>query len=116
MRKVLENTNISGQALHSIEIFHEQIVSEVETAVASNQYVIVGMKQNPVVKSAIKLLTDDGISFKYIEYGSYFSKWKERLAIKLWSGWPTFPMVFIDGKLIGGGKELKNLLADKKKN
>ncbi len=116
MRKILDNTKIAGQALHSIESFHEGIVVEVEAAVAANQYVVVGMKQNPVVKSAIKLLNENNLKFKYIEHGSYISKWKERLAIKLWSGWPTFPMVFIDGKLIGGGKELKTYLNDKKNN
>jgi hypothetical protein len=38
------------------------------------------------------------VAHTYLEYGSYFSKWKERLAIKLWSGWPTFPQVFVDGR------------------
>ncbi|MDB4971522.1 MAG: hypothetical protein JWN44_7211, partial [Myxococcales bacterium] len=27
---------------------------------------------------------------------------KRRLAIKLWSGWPTFPQVFVRGTLLGG--------------
>lgn len=31
--------------------------------------------------------------------------WKPRLAIKMLSGWPTFPQVFVDGVLIGGYKE-----------
>ena len=34
--------------------------------------------------------------------------------IKLWRGWPTFPIVFVDGKLIGGYKELQAYLVDKK--
>ena len=33
---------------------------------------------------------------------SHDSKWKERLAIKMWSGWPTFPQVYVKGKLLGG--------------
>jgi monothiol glutaredoxin len=41
-----------------------------------------------------------------LSYGNYFSKWKQRLAIKLWSGWPTYPQIFIDGKLIGGCDDL----------
>lgn len=116
MRNVLENTKISGPALNSIESFHSQIVKEVEAAVENNQYVVVGMKQNPVVSSAIKLLKENNISYKYMEYGSYFSKWRPRLAIKLWSGWPTFPMVFVDSKLIGGCAELKIYLNNKKEN
>ena len=33
-----------------------------------------------------------GIDFYYLEYGSYFSQWHRRLALKMWTGWPTFPM------------------------
>lgn len=113
MRKVLDNSKIAAPALQSIESFHNQIVSEVEEAIATNPYVVVGMRQNPVVKSALQALNEKNITYKYIEYGSYFSKWKQRLSLKLWSGWPTFPMVFVDGKLIGGGAELKAHLAGK---
>lgn len=114
MRKVLDDSKIAATALNSISSFHNQIVDEVEAAIAANQYVVVGMRQNPVVAAAIKRLKENNINFKYIEHGSYFSKWKERLAIKLWSGWPTFPMVFVDGKLIGGAAELKTYLETKK--
>ncbi|MBX9765702.1 MAG: hypothetical protein K2X47_00400, partial [Bdellovibrionales bacterium] len=69
--------------------------------------VVVGMKQNPVVKTACSTLKSQGIAFKYLEYGSYMSMWKPRLAIKLWSGWPTFPQVFVQGKLIGGNREMQ---------
>ena len=113
MRKVLDSTKIAGPALQSIETFHNQIVGEVEAAVSGNAYVVVGMRQNPVVKSALRALSEKNITYKYMEYGSYFSKWKQRLSLKLWSGWPTFPMVFVDGKLIGGGAELKAHLASK---
>ena len=112
MRKILESTKIAGPALQSIESFHNSIVGEVEAAVAANAYVVVGMRQNPVVRSALKELNEKNITYKYMEYGSYFSKWKQRLSLKLWSGWPTFPMVFVDGKLIGGGTELKKYLAN----
>jgi glutaredoxin len=64
------------------------------------------MAQNPVVKAARKLLAEEGVAYTYLEYGSYLSKWKERLALKLWAGFPTFPMVFIDGALVGGNREL----------
>jgi glutaredoxin-related protein len=31
----------------------------------------------------------------------------------MWTGWPTFPMVFIDGVLIGGYNDLKKLIDNK---
>lgn len=110
MRNILDSSKINESAIKSMENYHPEYVEEVSREMESNRYLIVGMKQNPVVKSAIKTLEDKQITYKYLEYGSYFSKWKQRLAIKLWTGWPTFPMVFVDGKLIGGGEELKKLL------
>jgi glutaredoxin-related protein len=29
----------------------------------------------------------------------------------MWSGWPTFPMVFVRGVLVGGATELRTLIA-----
>jgi monothiol glutaredoxin len=37
--------------------------------------------------------------------------WRKRLALKRWTGWPTFPMIFVDQQLIGGNSDLKKLLA-----
>ena len=88
------------------------MVSEVARAVAESPLVVVGMAQNPHVKNVRRALTDAGIAFEYLEFGSYLSKWKERLAIKLWSGWPTFPQVFVDGELIGGEDLTKAAIAE----
>ena len=115
MRKVLNPSQLSESAIKGMQSFHPDSVAEVEAAMQSNKIVIVGMKQNPFVKKARNLLSEAKLDFKYVEYGSYFSKWRERLAIKLWSGWPTFPQVFVDGKLIGGFKELKTW-SEKNKN
>ena len=29
----------------------------------------------------------------------------------MWSGWPTFPMVFVKGVLVGGAADLDQLIA-----
>ena len=29
----------------------------------------------------------------------------------MWSGWPTLPMVFVKGQLVGGADELQALIA-----
>jgi glutaredoxin-related protein len=76
--------------------------------------VVVGRAQNPFVKKARTLLEKEGVRFTYLEYGSYLSGWKVRLAIKLWAGFPTFPMVFLDGTLIGGQAELARLQGEGK--
>lgn len=92
--------------------FHSQIVQEVAQTVSRDPVVVVGMAQNPVVKRVREALKEANVDYTYLEYGSYFGKWKERLAIKLWSGWPTFPQVFVRGTLIGGNEETRAALAD----
>lgn len=110
-RTVLGKEKISAQALKAISNFHSDIVRVVMETVAQDRVVVVGMKQNPVVKQARQLLDLQNISYTYLEYGSYFSMWKERLAIKLWSGWPTYPQIFVNSTLIGGLADLREEVA-----
>jgi glutaredoxin-related protein len=56
------------------------------------------------------MLDGAGVPCHYIEYGSYFGDWRRRTALKMWTGWPTFPMVFVRGTLIGGADDLAALL------
>lgn len=111
-RRTLAADRIAPEAAANTAKLHPDVVDQVIAAIERDKFVVVGMAQNPVVKRARKLLDEQGIKYTYLEYGSYLSEWKRRLAIKLWAGFPTFPMVFIDGKLVGGAAELK-ALADK---
>ena len=110
-RPMIAADKVSPEADAVVAGFHRGIVDEVAAAVARDPVVVVGMAQNPVVKKARQLLDEEGVKFTYLEYGSYLSQWKQRLAIKLWAGFPTFPMVFIDGVLVGGHSELVKLKA-----
>jgi monothiol glutaredoxin len=110
MRKILSSEKLHTGAKTAITSFHSDAVAEVEQAITLNEWVIVGMGQNPVVKKARGILKDKGIKYHYITNGNYFSGWKKRLAIKLWSGWPTFPQVFHNGVLIGGAQDLEKYL------
>ncbi len=101
-RPLLDPSRTALPARERIASFHVDVLREVEGAIAESPVVVVGMAQNPHVKTVRNALTEAGLEFKYLEYGSYLSKWKERLAIKLWSGWPTYPQVFVNGVLIGG--------------
>lgn len=92
--------------------FHKETLDLVRAAVTREKIVVVGMAQNPVVKKARAALREAGLEFTYLEYGSYFSEWRRRLAIKMWSGWPTFPQVFVRGVLLGGNEELRAAIAD----
>ena len=58
----------------------------------------------------LRMLESAKLSYKYLEYGSYLNKWRRRNALKMWTGWPTFPMVFVKGVLIGGADDLNRLI------
>jgi glutaredoxin-related protein len=114
MRKLLSSDSVHPAISGAISGYHEDVVQEVAQTVAANGVVVVGMRYNPFVAKARKALQEAGIPFTYLEYGSYTSQWHKRLALKMWSGWATFPMVFVDQTLIGGYSELKTLLDDPK--
>jgi monothiol glutaredoxin len=88
------------------------VIAEVEAAVAANAIVVVGMSLNPFPRKARKWLDAAGIAYTYIGYGSYLSDWRKRLSLKLWLGWSTFPMIFIQGQFIGGAQDLERLGVD----
>jgi len=111
-RSQLDTKRINPKALEKMGAFHADVISEVEAAVAKHDLVVVGMAGNPHVKAVRKALSEAGVTFEYLEYGSYFSEWRKRLAIKMWSGWPTFPQVFARGTLLGGRDLTEAALAD----
>lgn len=110
-RPILDETHQHPNIRERIAQHHADTVSEVRSAVDAHDVVVVGMRQNPHPKRALKALRGAGIEPHYLEYGSYFSEWRRRTAIKMWSGWPTFPMVFVRGVFIGGADETEALLA-----
>lgn len=110
-RDVLPDDKRSDEVHAQLAAFHPRVVGHVKQAVSSHRVVVVGMARNPFVKKARNALDAAGVSFEYLEFGGYASQWKERLAIKMWSGYPTFPQVFVDGVLIGGFTELQAALA-----
>ncbi len=109
-RDILDEAHIHPAIRTKVESYHAELVREVQAAVAAESIVIVGMRQNPFPRKARKLLDARGIPYTYLEYGSYLSEWRRRIALKMWTGWPTFPMIFIDGVLVGGASELETLL------
>ncbi len=110
-RHILDQSRIHPAALAQISNYHNGLIAEVEAAVAANKVVVVGMGLNPFPAKARKLLDAQGTPYQYLSYGNYFSQWRPRLALKLWSGWSTFPLVFINGTLIGGATDLQKLIA-----
>jgi monothiol glutaredoxin len=110
-RIVLEPARIHPAAREKIATNHRDIVEECQRAVASHDVVVIGMKQNPVPRRARRTLTAKGVPFEYLEYGNYLGLWRRRNALKMWTGWPTFPMIFVKGTLIGGADELDALIA-----
>ena len=109
-RQTLDDSRLHPAIREKVANLNADIVHNVQAATASNPVLVVGMAGNPFCKRARKALGAAGIAHHYLEYGSYISRWRERNALKMWSGWPTFPMVFVKGNLIGGADDLKRLI------
>ena len=109
-RSILDEDHLHPAIRDKIAGSHKDIVQEVQSAIKANSVVVVGMKQNPMPRKARKALDAKGIPYRYLEYGSYFNTWRRRNALKMWTGWPTFPMIFVKGVLIGGANDLDKLI------
>jgi monothiol glutaredoxin len=109
-RRVLSEDHLHPAIREQVIHYHADIVHNVQAAVNANPVLVVGMAGNPFCRRARKALAGAGITFHYLEYGSYVSQWRRRNALKMWSGWPTFPMVFVKGVLVGGAEDLQRLL------
>ena len=109
-RNILDENHIHPAIREKIARSRADIVHEVQAAIAANDVVVVGMAMNPAPRSARKLLDAAGIRYAYLQYGSYLSEWRRRNALKMWTGWPTFPMVFVKGVLVGGASDLAKLI------
>ena len=109
-RQTLDETRLHPAIRDTVANSHADIVHNVNSATLSNPVLVVGMAGNPFCRRARRSLDAAEIPYHYLGYGSYFSEWRPRNALKMWSGWPTFPMVFVKGALVGGAQDLDKLI------
>ena len=112
MRPLLDTSKLAPAVTEKLGARHTDTLAEIEAAITKHPVVVVGMAQNPYVRKVRAALDEAKIAYEYLEYGSYLAEWSRRLTIKMWSGWPTFPQVFVRGELIGGLDLTKAALAD----
>ena len=109
-RPILDESHIHPAIREKIAKHEQTIVREVQAAVEKHPVVVVGMGMNPFPKKARKALDNAAMAYQYLEYGNYFNTWRRRNALKLWTGWPTFPMIFVKGVLVGGATDVIGLI------
>ena len=97
-RPILAESNIHPAIRDKIATHEQGIVREVQAAVAKHAVVVVGMGLNPFPKKARKALDAAGVAHHYLEYGNYFSNWRQRNALKLWTGLATPPVFAGSGR------------------
>lgn len=110
VRPVLDEAHVHVAIRDKLSRSAQGLVPEVQAALRAQDVVVVGMGMNPFPKKARKALDAAGVAHAYLEYGNYFSRWRERNTLKMWTGWPTFPMVFVKGVLVGGAQDLDKLI------
>jgi monothiol glutaredoxin len=109
-RSILDEARLHPAIRSKVGDWHADIVHNVQAAASTNPVLVVGMALNPHCRIARRLLDKAGVAHHYLEYGSYFSEWRPRTALKMWTGWSTFPMVFVKGTLVGGATDLRKLI------
>jgi glutaredoxin-related protein len=109
-RPLLDEAHVHPAIREKMASNHADIVREVQNAISRNAVVVIGMAQNPFPRQACRALEAAGVPHLYLQYGSYLSQWRRRLALKIWTGWSTFPMVFVNGILVGGASDLERLI------
>lgn len=110
-RQILDDARLHPAIRDQVLNHHADIVHNTQAAANSNPVLVVGMRGNPHVYRARQVLRVAGITHHYLGYGSYFSQWRRRNVLKMWTGWPTFPMVFVKGQLVGGADDIVALVA-----
>lgn len=109
-RPVLDEKHLHPAIRQKVAGLHSDLIQQVLAAIHTHPVVVVGMHSNPFVRKARRTLDAAGVAHEYLAFGGYASQWRRRNALKMWTGWPTFPMVFVGGMLIGGAAELQQLI------
>ena len=110
-RHLLDEAQLHPAIRNKVETNRRDIVDEVIATTEKNPVVVVGMAHNPHCYKVRNSLNAASVEFTYLEYGNYLKEWRRRNALKMWTGWPTFPMVFIHGNLVGGAADVAALIA-----
>lgn len=109
-RTILDEAHIHPAIRQTVATNGADIIRDVQAAIASNDVVVVGMAQNPHPKRARKALDAASISVQIPGIRQLLSEWRRRTARKMLTGWPTLPMVFVRGVLVGGASDLQALI------
>ncbi len=110
-RQVLAEAQVHPAIRDRVAGHHREVIDAAQQAIASHPVVVFGMAANPFVRKARRALDAAGVVHHDIDHGGYLSEWRRRNALKMWAGWPTFPMVFVKGQLVGGADDLARLIA-----
>lgn len=101
----MEHPEVWPDAAAKQETFKSDVIGAVKEAIAAHRVVVVSLAWNTHNKRAAAALDGAGIPWHYHEIGNYTNRWRDRLAVKIWAQWPTFPQVYVEGRLVGGADE-----------
>ena len=101
---------LSKDAQNEIALFQQPFVEELQCMINNFEIVVVGVQLNSKSRQVSTLLQASEHDFKELYLRPWLMDRRKKLAVMLWSGWPTFPQVFIRGMLIGGEQELRRAI------
>ena len=101
---------LSKDAQNEIALFQQSFVEELQCMINNFDIVVIGVQLDPKNRQVSSLLHGSKHNVKEHYLRPWLMDKRKKLAVRLWSGWPTFPQIFIRGMLIGGEQELQRAI------
>lgn len=98
--------------VHVINKQYTDLLTNLSIKIETDTIVVLDMSNGTYMEKIQSIFRMKGLEIDLQEFGTPFTKKNEREAIKAWSGWQTFPQIFVNGYLIGGYIELKKSFDD----
>ena len=101
---------LSKDAQNEIALFQQSFVEELQCMINNFDIVVIGVQLSSRNRQVSSLLQATNHTVKELYLRPWMMDKHKKLAVMLWSGWPTFPQIFIRGMLIGGEQELRRTI------
>lgn len=101
--------------IYHVHVFNKQyteLLTNLANQIETDTVVVIDISNGAYIEKIDSIFRMKGLEISYVEVGTPFTKIQERDAIKAWSGWHTFPQIFVNGYLIGGHEELRKAFDD----
>lgn len=115
---IIKNFPLYLASLPGAEVNHQQLTDKLKQLINQSKVMVFmkGEKSNPKCgfsRQLVQILNEINVEYQTFDV---FQDEEVRQGLKLYSNWPTYPQVYVNGNLIGGLDIIKVSFFNKKKN